>query len=67
MTSASPSTVVPLGYSLKAAARRLGCSQQMVLEFIAEDEVPAVMVDGEPRVPRGFFTGYAWFGAPRLV
>lgn len=58
MATDSPSTVVPLAYSLRSAARRAGCSQQEFLNRLAQQNVPVYLRDGQVRIPRGILTGY---------
>jgi hypothetical protein len=53
-------TVVPLAYSPKSFARRLGCSEQEVLRLAAEDKVPLFTVDGKTRIARACLTGFGW-------
>lgn len=75
MASIPPSNVVPLAYSLKSVARRAGCSQEIVLERLAEDGLPAYSKDGQVRIPRGILTGHdcrydtrsAWTGIRRFA
>lgn len=58
MASSPSSTVVPFGDSMPSAARRYGCSQQMLLELVLAGEVPGYTKDGQVRIPRGFDTGF---------
>lgn len=58
MAASPSSTVVPLGYSIRSAAKRYGCSQQMLRQLINEDELPAYTKAGELRIPRGYVTDY---------
>lgn len=75
MASHPPSNIVPLAYSLKSVARRAGCSQEAVLERLAEDGLPAYSKDGQVRIPRGILTNYdcrydtrsAWAGIRRFA
>ncbi|MGO4856238.1 hypothetical protein [Arthrobacter sp. 2MCAF14] len=53
-------TVVPLAYSPKSVARRMGCSEREVLRLAAEDGVPLFVVDGEIRIARAWLTGFEW-------
>lgn len=53
-----PMNVVPLAHSTASAARRMGCTQQRVLELIEEDALVAVMVNGKPRIPVWNVTDY---------
>lgn len=58
MTVATPSNIVPLGYSLKSMARRAESSQQTVLNRLAEQGLPTYTKDGQVRIPRGIITDY---------
>ncbi|HEX9089112.1 MAG TPA: hypothetical protein VF867_16600 [Arthrobacter sp.] len=53
-------TVVPLAYSPKSVARRMGCSEQEVLRLAAKDKVPLFVVDGKTRIARAWITGFEW-------
>lgn len=58
MAAETPSTVTPLAYSLRSAARRAGCSQQEMLKRVAAAGLPVYSKDGQVRIPRGHLTGY---------
>lgn len=64
MASTAESNVVMLAYSVPRVARIMGCSQQMILDSISDDEMPAHLVDGKYRVPRGYLTNFPWSDAP---
>jgi excisionase family DNA binding protein len=49
-----PVNVVPLAYTPRSFAKRLGCSRQRVLDLIADDEVPAYMMNGRHWIPRWY-------------